>query len=157
MDDHIRPPEPGVNPGKEVPEYPRVFEVNDDLVLKIGYRDSRFIVSYRTGIPLVGTLNLKLEPADIPLVEKVIVRQKAVKALAPAKRKAMKPEEIRLSKRTVVRVGFADDRVEIAATLLITYTIRIKDAEAPKVEEALKFAKGWNARPEVERFLQGAE
>jgi hypothetical protein len=164
MEDHIQPPDPGFGEEKGPPEYPRVFEVNEDLHLKVGYRDSRMVVTYNTGLPLVGRVNLTLDPPDIPLVERVIARQKELKglreswqAIPEAKRKKIKPEEIRLSKRTVARVGFADDHVEITATLLLSYTIPIKDKEAPAVEEALKFSKEWNEKPEVERFLQGAE
>jgi hypothetical protein len=135
-----------------------VFEVNADLHVKVGYRDSRMVVTYNTGIPLIGRVDLALDPPDIAQVEKVIERQRALKAKSAAERKRMKPEELRLSKRTVARVGFEDNRVELAVSLLIaTYRIPIKDKEAPRVEEALKFAKEWSAKPEVERFLQGAE
>ena len=139
------------------PEYPRAFEVNKDLQVKVGYRDCRMVVTYNTGIPLVGRVDLTLDPPDIPKVEQVIERQRALKAKTAAQRKAMKPEEIRLSRRTVARVGFEDNRVELAVSILITYRVPVKDAEAPRVQEALKFAREWNAKPEVERFLQGAE
>lgn len=157
MKDHIPPPGPPPDVPKGPSEYPLVFEVNDRLALRVGFRDSRMAVTYDTRVPLVGQVSLTLEPQDLPLVESVMARQRAIKALPAAKRKAMKPEEIRLSKRTVARVGFEDHRVEITATLVLSYTIPIKDKEAPKVAEALKFAKEWNAKPEVERFLEGAE
>ena len=161
MKDAKEPPDPTSHEGKGGPEvsgYPRVFEVNDRLTLRVGFRDSRMVVSYHTRVPLVGIVDLVLEPQDVPLVEKVLARQRAIKALPAAKRKAMKPEEIRLSKRTVAKVAFEDNRVELAVSLVLTtYRIQIKDEEAPRVEGALTFAKEWSAKPEVERFLEGAE
>lgn len=158
MEDHKTPPPPTPDEEKGVPEYPRVFEVNAHLQVRVGYRDCRIVVTYNTGLPVVGRVDLTLDPPDIPRVEKVIERQRALKAKTAAERKKMKPEELRLSKRTVACVGFEDNRVELAVSLFITtYRIPLKDDEAPRVGEALTFAKEWNARPEVERFLQGAE
>lgn len=150
---------PDLGLGEE--KYPREFPINDRLVVRVGYRDCRVVVSWNTRIPIVGWQDLELLRDDLPLVGRVLSAQRAWVELSRRridKGKASAVTKLKMSDRTTARVGYEDRHVEIAVGLLVLdYVIVLSEEDAPRVEGALAFAKKWNEMPEIERFIKGAD
>lgn len=146
--------------GFQAEKYPCEFPINDRLKVRVGYRDCRIVISWNTRIPLVGWQDLELGRDDIPLVERVLAAQRAWSTLSKGGggRKASAVTKLKMSDRTTARVGYEDRHVEIAVSLLlIDYVIALAEADAPRIEEALAFARKWNEIAEIERFIKGAD
>jgi len=155
MEQPVMPPAPGFEDEK----YPREFKVNDRLTIRVGYRDNRAVISWNTRIPLVGWIGENLAPADLPLVERVMLAQREwVELSKKMGGKVKAPVRMKLSGKTTAAVGFEDRHVELAVNIIITnYVIALAQADAPRVEEAFAFWRAWTSKTEAERFIKGAE
>lgn len=144
---------------KEAHEFPKTFEIQQDLRARVGYADSHVVIGYDVGFP-VGWYDLRVEPAEIDIVERVAVAaRKWREALRSGAAKAEnRLQAFTISKRVVAYVGYADGRVEIHVDITVkTIRIRIAADRIERVEEIVKEAKAWRERPEIERYLAGAE
>jgi hypothetical protein len=142
---------------EEAVKYPVQFPINDRLKARIGYRDSRVEIEYNTRVPLVGWYTLRLDPADMPLVDRVFLAQDEWIKLSMRKPKTRAVVEMPISKNVTARLGFEDRHVEIVVkVVVVNYTITLQEAETPKVREAFAAQKRWIALPEFERYIKGA-
>ena len=131
--------------------WPKEFKINDRLKARIGYKNSRFEVEYNTRLPFVGWYTLSLQPADLPLIDKVFDAQEQWVALSKAKGgKAM--IDLPISAQVRAKIGFEDRHVEILVNVLVmNYVISLKESEAPLVRVVLAEARRWDKLPESEK------
>lgn len=135
----------------EAAKWPKEFKINDRLKARIGYKNSRFEVEYNTRLPFVGWYTLALQPADLPLIDKVFDAQEQWVALSKSKGgKAM--IDLPISAQVRAKIGFEDRHVEILVNVLVmNYVISLKESEAPLVRVVLAEARRWDKLPESEK------
>ena len=71
------------------------------------------------------------------------------------------PVELRMSEKVVARVGFSDDRLQLAVKTgffaIPEVKLSLTPQDLPKIEQVLAEYKRWLKKPLIERQLKGAK
>ena len=65
---------------------PVEFRISAKVSAAVGFKSGRVRITVQTGVPLVGAVNLWLEAADIPAVERIVAAQREWMAKSPMER-----------------------------------------------------------------------
>lgn len=145
--------------------YPVELRISENTSACIGFKDDR--VEIRVKVPIIGEQTITLKPDRVHIVGRAFVaarnwrdhgkRIKGGKGVADGDLDRAKKYEVQDD--VEVYIGFADAHVTIRKKILgIKWiTLRIDPHEIELVEKVEVEQKKWMTKPDIERFLEGAE